>query len=149
MAYWRLFYHFVWATKNRAPLIVPEIEDEMYTYLRGKIAFKDARVYAVGGVKDHLHIAASVHPKLALSDFVHRIKGSTSHHINSHMRPAGHSLYFQDGYGVHSFSEKDLHLVVRYIQNQKEHHAKNDLFPMLERWSSDDDPPIMWFDPQT
>ena len=26
MAFWRLYYHVVWATKNREPLITPEIE---------------------------------------------------------------------------------------------------------------------------
>ena len=36
MAFWRLFYHIVWATKGREPLITQELEAELYGYLRGK-----------------------------------------------------------------------------------------------------------------
>ncbi|MCB0202166.1 MAG: transposase, partial [Anaerolineae bacterium] len=34
--YYQLYYHIVWATKNREPLIVPELEAELHKYLRGK-----------------------------------------------------------------------------------------------------------------
>ncbi|GEM_PF-7011307 len=36
MAYWRLFYHLVWATKNREPLINSFLEDELRGFLVGK-----------------------------------------------------------------------------------------------------------------
>jgi REP element-mobilizing transposase RayT len=26
MPYWRMFYHIVWTTKHRAPLITPDLE---------------------------------------------------------------------------------------------------------------------------
>ena len=32
MAYWRLFYHFVWATKNRTRLLTPELEPHVHRY---------------------------------------------------------------------------------------------------------------------
>ena len=38
MAFWRLYYHLVWATKNREPLIKPEIEKRLYAYLVHKAA---------------------------------------------------------------------------------------------------------------
>lgn len=30
MPYWRLYYHFVWATKKRLPLITPEVEGTLF-----------------------------------------------------------------------------------------------------------------------
>lgn len=144
MAHWRLFYHFVWGTKDRKPCITPDIEQIMYGYLCGKIANQDATVYAVGGYLDHIHVVASVRPKVAPSNFVHRIKGSTSHHINRLIRPHGQPLYFQGGYGVHSLSGKQLAGVVDYVRNQKQHHEKNDLIALLERWESDDNPPTTY-----
>ncbi len=149
MAHWRLFYHFVWATKNREPLITPDIEQIMYGYLCGKAAYKEATVYAVGGYLEHLHVVASVHPKVAPSDFVHRIKGSTSHYINKLFRPNGRSLYFQGGYGVHSISGKQLQGTINYVRNQKRHHEENEVIPLFERWDSDNDPPTVAQHPPT
>ena len=36
MAYWRLFYHFVWTTKNREPLLTPDIEPNVYRFLHAE-----------------------------------------------------------------------------------------------------------------
>jgi putative transposase len=36
MALWRLYYHIIWATKNRQPLILPESEKQLYHYIIGK-----------------------------------------------------------------------------------------------------------------
>ncbi|NET60965.1 MAG: IS200/IS605 family transposase, partial [Symploca sp. SIO2E6] len=30
MALWRLYYHLVWGTKERQPLITPELEPKLY-----------------------------------------------------------------------------------------------------------------------
>ena len=38
MAFWRLYYHLVWATKNREHLIHPTIEDRLYGYIINKAA---------------------------------------------------------------------------------------------------------------
>ncbi len=36
MAYWRLFYHLVWGTKNREDLLSSAIEEELKTHLAEK-----------------------------------------------------------------------------------------------------------------
>lgn len=36
MALWRLYYHLVWATKEREPLIIPNRETAIYHYIVGK-----------------------------------------------------------------------------------------------------------------
>ena len=32
-AFSKLFYHFVWATKNRLPLLTPIVEEPLFPYL--------------------------------------------------------------------------------------------------------------------
>jgi putative transposase len=32
MSFWRLYYHLVWATKNREHLSQPETENRLYAY---------------------------------------------------------------------------------------------------------------------
>jgi len=36
MPYWQLFYHIVWSTKDRLPLLPPDIETVIFNLLRSK-----------------------------------------------------------------------------------------------------------------
>jgi REP element-mobilizing transposase RayT len=144
MPYWRLYYHFVWTTKCRLPLITPEAEEVLLGYLIGKADDMKVIVHAVGGVQDHVHLAASVPPSVALSDFVARLKGSSSHRLNETLEDA---FAWQKGYGVVSFGEKQLPWVVEYVKTQKEHHAERTAVGKLEEITVDSDgpaPTVVW-----
>jgi putative transposase len=132
VAFWRLFYHIVWATKEREPLITQELEAELYGYLRGKADSLGAIVHAIGGIDDHVHIVASVPPKLAIADFVRHLKGSSSHHIN-HLPGASGNFGWQRRYGMVSLGQRQLERAIEYACNQKEHHRQGTTSPALER----------------
>jgi putative transposase len=132
MSYWRLFYHFVWGTKKRLPLIKPEFETDLYHVITAKAEELTALVHAVGGVEDHIHLAVSVPPKLALSHFIGQVKGSSSHFVNHVVKP-DFEFHWQNEYGVISFGEKQLSFVVRYIHHQRTHHAEGNVQERLER----------------
>ena len=80
--YWRLYYHFVWATKGRDPLIQTSLEKRLHGAISAKAG---ALVHAVGGTDDHVHVGTSVPPSLALSHFVGQLKGSRSHLVRSEL----------------------------------------------------------------
>ncbi len=42
-------------------------------------------------------------------------------------------FHWQDEYGVFSFGEKNLSAIVKYIQNQKQHHADGKLIAAMEQ----------------
>ncbi|MBC7249978.1 MAG: IS200/IS605 family transposase [Anaerolineae bacterium] len=142
MPYWRLFYHIVFATKNREPLITPDIEDELHSYLTGKATALGAIVYAVNGIEDHVHVIASVPPKIALSDFIGQVKGAASHHINHLPGRTGPLFDWQRGYGVLSFGQKQLDWVASYARDQKMHHRDGTVVAVLERVEAVDDGPM-------
>lgn len=75
MALWRLYYHLIWATKKRQPLIIPEDETQLYSYIIGKANTLGSIIHAVGGIENHIHLVASIPPRLFISDFVQNIKG--------------------------------------------------------------------------
>jgi REP element-mobilizing transposase RayT len=131
MPYWRLFYHFVWGTKDGEPLIESEWEKSLHNVIAAKAADLEAMVYAVGGTDNHVHLVASVPPKVSLSMFVGQMKGSSSHWVNYDLKP-GYQFAWQSEYGVVSFGGEQLDRVVRYAQNQHEHHAEGKAIPMLE-----------------
>lgn len=132
MAYWQLYYHIVWATKGRDLLITKELQAALYKYLRGKVISLGGVFHAVGGMEDHVHVVASIPPKLAVANFVGQLKGASSHWVN-HQNDFESVLYWQDGYGVFSFGKRALPRVIEYVLNQQEHHTKNDLWLALER----------------
>lgn len=130
MPYWRLFYHIVWGTKGRLPLIDPAWESDLYGYLWGKATALECIPHAIGGMPEHVHVVISIPPKLAVAKIIGQLKGASSHHVNE--KYANGSFAWQAEYGVLSFSEKVLPTIVEYVKNQKEHHTQNTTMEVLE-----------------
>jgi putative transposase len=123
----------VWGTKNREFSILHDFETELYRVMAAKVINMDGIVHAIGGVEDHVHLAVTIPPKYALAKVIGEIKGNSSHAVNHVIKP-GYNFYWQEEYGVLSFGEKNLPAIVRYIKNQKQHHADNTLQQYLESW---------------
>jgi putative transposase len=130
MPYWRLFYHVIWTTRDRLPLLTPEIERDVYRLLTAARQELGSRVYCVNGVADHVHVVATIPPKIAVADWVKRLKGSSSRAIGR--LAAGQDLYWQPGYGAVSFGQRNLSTVIGYVERQKEHHRNKRLIAFLE-----------------
>ena len=121
MAYWRLFYHFVWATKNRERWLTPDIEPNVYRFLHAEANKLYVPLFVIGGVEDHIHILAAVRPAISPAEFTKQLKGSSSRFISLEFK---RPFEWQEGYGVFSVSERDVPRVINYIEHQKEHHAR-------------------------
>ena len=132
MPFWRLHYHFVWATKEREPIIEPEAEVKIYELIRGKAAGLGASVFALNGMADHVHLVVTVPPKVSIANFIGQVKGATSARYNQATRRET-PLVWQDEYGVFSFDGKRLSNYIAYVENQKAHHAEDQLLRILER----------------
>jgi putative transposase len=131
MPRWRLFYHVVWTTCDREPLIEAAWEKALHGYLWGKADALGCIPHAVGGIEDHVHLALSIPPRLAVATVVGRLKGASSHHVSHALTPGG-AFAWQAEYGVFSFSERALPRVVAYVHDQRNHHAAGTLWPKLE-----------------
>ena len=136
MSYWRLFYHIVWTTRNREPLIQEAFTSDMHRVIAGKATEMGAIVHAVGGTEDHVHLAVSVPPSLALSEFIGQVKGNSSHFAN-HRLALPETFAWQAEYGLVSFDAKQLAKIVAYVRDQRQHHAQGTMIRALERWTSD------------
>ena len=134
MPYWRLFYHLVWATKDRAPLIDEAGAAVIEASIRVTCEEPGLRLHAIGIMPDHVHVVLSIPPRLALADFIGRLKGASSYAVNgADHRPRPDRFSWQGEYGVLSFGEKALPGVVAYVRDQRARHAANKLWDALER----------------
>jgi putative transposase len=131
MPFWRLYYHLVWSTKNRLPLLDDSCEQKLFPYLIQKSYDLDCKLLAVNGCLDHLHLVISIPPKLAVAEVVKMLKGASSHDL------AG--LAWQRGYGALTVGERQKSIALDYVKNQKEHHRQGTANPWLERYNEEDE----------
>ncbi len=88
MALWRLYYHLVWATKERESLIDNQREARLYPYIVSKSDSLNCIIHGINGTENHIHVIASILPSLSIAEFVKRIKGSSSHYLNQNFSNA-------------------------------------------------------------
>ena len=99
MPHYRLFYHFVWTTKDRQPLITAEIQATIHAAIQAKAVEHNALIHALNSVSDHIHLVTTVPPSLSLSEFVRQIKGNSSHLVMLTTRLQA-NFAWQHDYGV-------------------------------------------------
>ncbi len=132
MPYWQLYYHLIWATKNRQPMLLPQFEDAIYGYLRDKAISLGAIVYAIGGIEDHIHMVVSIPPKIAVAKFIGQMKAVASIKFNR-SDISDTPFFWQEEYSAFSFDKKRLPNYVAYVKNQKQHHVNQTTISILER----------------
>ena len=133
MPYWRLFYHLVWATKNRHPWITQQAEPILYEFIRTKAIGLGATVFALNGIEDHVHMVAAIPPKIAVASFIGQVKGVASFKFNEMYNSPAYHFAWQEEYGVYSFDRRRLPNLIDYVERQRQLHKEGHLIPTLER----------------
>lgn len=119
----QIYIQVVFAVKGRNSLIAQSWEEELYKYITGIITNKGQKLIAINGMSDHIHILIGMKPSCCLSDLVREIKKASNIFINE-KKFTNLKFEWQEGYGAFSYSHSVLDNVIKYIQNQKEHHKK-------------------------
>jgi len=119
----QIYIQIVFSPKGRQSLIHASWESDLYKYITGIITNKGQKLLAINGMPDHIHILIGMKPNCNLSDLVREIKKSSNKYINEN-RFTKSDFKWQGGYGAFSYSHSAFSNVIRYIENQKEHHKK-------------------------
>ncbi|MGQ9778548.1 MAG: IS200/IS605 family transposase [Bacillota bacterium] len=128
------FYHAVWVTKFRRPLLDEDLRPKLYEYLYGKIVEYGGTTMAVGGTADHVHIVFALPRGAELAPFFGRLKGSSSHWVNHFYRPRG-DFAWQRGYGVFPVAGEELDRLCNYVRDQAHHHLQGTTVSAYEDWT--------------
>ena len=115
--------HIVFSTKYREPVISHEFQPKLWAYLAGIARKIGMQSVVVGGIDNHVHVFALLPATLTLARAAQLLKGNSSKWIND-QGYAGERFSWQEGYGAFSVSASQTPEVVRYVQNQAEHHKQ-------------------------
>ena len=119
-----LWTHLIFSTKNRFPFLSDKVlRAEMHAYLSEMLRNQACETLMVGGVEDHTHSLFALSRTLPIARVVKEVKRTSSGWIKQAW-PRLAKFHWQGGYAAFSVSQSNLENVIRYIENQEEHHKR-------------------------
>lgn len=146
----KVILHMVFSTKDRRPLIDADIRPRLHAYMSEilrDIESPQSQAYRVGGVADHVHIAATLPRTVTIAKLFEIVKKESSSWIKRHGAKY-QDFYWQNGYGNFSVGPSQLDQLIQYIDNQEEHHKtvsfQDEFRKLLEKYNIDYDERYVW-----
>jgi REP element-mobilizing transposase RayT len=119
----KVYLHVIFSTKNRAPLISEKIRLDAQAYFVKVGSNLGSFTKEIFMMPDHIHWLCTLPRTITIADLVKNVKISSSIKMNEMVKG---DFNWQKGYGAFSVSQSKIETVRKYIQNQPEHHAKED-----------------------
>jgi REP element-mobilizing transposase RayT len=139
--YTQFLYQLVFGTKDHKPFMTNENEQILFSYIVGILKNKDCHSYIVGGASNHVHIITHLHPTLAPAYVVKDVKLASHKMILNNRKLFSHFNGWQVGYSGFTYHISSKTNLIRYVENQREHHKlvtfKDELVELLKEHSVD------------
>jgi Transposase and inactivated derivatives len=136
--YSQIYIHIVFAVMGRQNLINSRHKEELHKYITGIIKNDGQKPLEINVMPDHTHIFIGLEPDICISDLVRDIKSNSSGFINKNGWVAG-KFNWQKGFGAFTYSHSQIDSVIKYINNQEQHHTKKtfkeEYLEMLNKFS--------------
>ena len=116
--------HLVFVTKYRRDVFTKEILDRTEEIMRDTCKQMDCELLEFGGEHDHIHMMISIHPKVAVSNLVSKLKGKSSYMLRREYWDRIKTMlwgnhFWSPSYCIVSCGGASLEVVKQYIENQK------------------------------
>jgi putative transposase len=112
-----LFFHVVWSTKKRLPLVAPDFKDKLYKFMELTVDKEGGHLIAIGGTHDHVHLLIKASTSCLVSKLVRQIKVHSTKFVNQHCK-SPHCFAWQEGYSIFSVSNSHVKKITKYINRQ-------------------------------
>ena len=121
MGFVKIWVHLVWTTKNREPILSPEIRMHIFSHIKENAEKKGIYIDFINGHLEHVHCLISLGSGQNIDKIIMLMKGESSYWINKN-KIFNRKFSWQDEYFAVSVSESAVNRVRAYIKNQKNHH---------------------------
>jgi len=131
LVYYEAYYHLIWSTASRQPLIDPGRQQWLSRKLDWIAAQHTVEVLATGIMPNHVHMLISIPPDVVPHDFIELLMSESATAYNEQ---AGitRRLAWQPTYGFMSISTEGVKGMIAYVTDQLDRHARGDLDADLE-----------------
>ena len=118
----QILVHLIFSTKNREPILSDDIRPELHPYMATILGGMDSPSILINSVADHAHVLFHLSKNHPLCNVIEVVKKDSSKWIKTKGK-AYRNFHWQNGYGAFSVSQSNVDEVIKYIEDQKEHHA--------------------------
>jgi len=127
----QLYVHLTFGTKDRFPFIQNACRMQLHSYLAGILKAYESPAILINSVPDHIHILFRLSKNYSLARIVEEIKKQSSKWMKE-IKEGHNKFAWQTGYGAFSVSGSKVSAVIKYIENQNEHHLHKSYIEEVE-----------------
>ncbi len=146
-SYLSLYIHVVFSTKGRRAMILPDLQNRLWSYMGGIARENKMKALSIGGMQGHVHMLLSLPGTLPVAKAVQLIKGGSSKWVHGTFVDS-RRFAWQEGYGAFSVNVSLLGETIRYIEGQAQHHKQKtfqeEYIEFLKRHQIDYDERFVW-----
>ena len=147
MSYVCSYSHCVFSTKDRRPLITPQLRERLWPFLGGIAREHKMKAISIGGVQDHVHLLLSLPATMPIAKAMQLIKGGSSKWLHETF-PDQRLFACQIKYGAFSVSVSQVDKLIKYIENQEPHHRRmsfqEEFVALLKKHNIEYDERYLW-----
>src|SRR5689334_4671230 len=92
----QLYYHFIWATQSREPLIDRSWRSQLLDIINQEVRIRGGFPLRHNAMPDHAHLPCRLPPKIVVADFIGQLKGATWFRVSKEIQPK-FKLHWQEG----------------------------------------------------
>lgn len=117
----QLYFHLVWTTRDRLPVIDAATRAFLEEFFKKTAARQDAEIVGLSIIQTHVHVLVRTPPRFDLPRLVQFFKGGSSYAAS---RQPGNILGLRWGpeYSATTVGPRQLRAAIGYLEDQAEHH---------------------------
>jgi len=129
---WHCEYHIVWTPKYRYRVIQGKVKEEVESCIREQSRQLGCEVVELNVQVDHVHALVQIPPKVAISEYMGRVKGKCALRVFSvcrdlRRRPYWGNHFWAKGYCVDTVG-LDHEMIRKYVKWQEKQEQKQEEF---------------------
>ena len=132
---WNCKYHIIFCPKYRRQVIYGKLRNEIGKILRQLCAYKGVEIIEAEACIDHIHMLASIPPKISVSSFMGYLKGKSSLMIFDKFANLkyryGNRRFWCEGYYVDTVG-RNKKVIEQYIRRQLDDDIAQDKLSVKE-----------------
>ncbi len=120
-SYSKIWIHLIWSTHKREKVLSKNAALKLQKFIINYCKSKSIYIRIIFVNADHVHCLIDLPTNFSIEEIVKLLKEASSYWINKE-RIVEHKFTWARGYGVFSVSQSNIDVVIKYIENQEEHH---------------------------